>query len=92
MSHLHQPRAGIVSLECNDDPALGRKHCHISSDRVVAAQARRVRSREIIRHLAGGWVVGRAAENNKVMSLLETVISIIEHCAEAMSVWRSSLT
>ena len=35
---VHEPGAGVIRLECDDDPALPRQHRHVPPHRVVAVK------------------------------------------------------
>jgi hypothetical protein len=69
---VEQPGAGVVRLEGQQQPALGRQHGHVAPDRVVAPQARQVDGRvedEALLRARGD--VGRAAEDEEIVALGE---------------------
>lgn len=67
---VHQPRAGVIRLERNDDPPLGRQHRHVAAHGVGAAEAEAVGGLvEDVARLRGGRGVGRAAEDDKVVAV-----------------------
>lgn len=65
MGHI-QPSAGVICLECEEQPASGRKHGHITSHRVIAVQHGRVKGVFGLRYRGRFW---RATNNKEVMAL-----------------------
>lgn len=75
-NHIHQPRARVVRLECHDNPALGGQHGHVAAQGVARVQAGHVRGGELVLDLVSHGVVGRAADDDKVVSLLANTVSM----------------
>jgi len=67
---VEQPRARVVRLEGQQQPALGGQHGHVAPDGVGAAQPRQVDGGvEDEALLGGGGDVGGAAEDEEVVAL-----------------------
>ena len=67
---VHQPGARVVGLEAEDEPAAGRQHGNVTTDRVVAVQVSRVRGRvEVVLDGPVGRCCRGPAEDNEVVTL-----------------------
>lgn len=67
---MHEPGTGVVALECDDDPATRGEHGNVTARGVLAVETVNIlRLVEDVARLREWRGVGRAAENDKVVSV-----------------------